>query len=148
MQKKFLNYLKIYRSVPIRTAKKWLYILKSCWNNIFDQQTFIGKANFYLSDDTYLTMSLMLPPVESNSSPFIGKSFIITLNTQIISYDKDIYSLLGMELYDIFILFKNEGDDLFEILFTLKDKIVKINSKEIFINSLYKKDGDNYKMVY
>ncbi|EGV38358.1 hypothetical protein l11_05190 [Neisseria weaveri LMG 5135] len=53
-----------------------------------------------------------------------------------------------MELYDIFILFKNEGDDLFEILFTLKDKIVKINSKEIFINSLYKKDGDNYKMVY
>lgn len=94
MQTNILNDFKFFNGIPMRINKKWQFILKNSWKNLFDCPIFVEDGNFYLGESNDLTMSLSLPSVENQNGPFRDDLFMISLIAIDIKYSGDIQILL------------------------------------------------------
>lgn len=144
-----LNYLRISEGIPRRISNKWLYVLKTCWYNLFDNKLSISHCKFYLEDnDKGMIISLLLPPVSNKECHFKNDIFMISLLLSNINYDINLKKFLEKEIYNIEFSIIVIENNLFKIIIKKSNETINIFTNDIMISSLYKKENEIFGLVY
>ena len=137
-QKPILDRFIIPSGIVKRISSKWLYIIRTCWDNLFDKEIkSITQGQLYITDFG-LILYMHLPPVKNQSSYFKDDKFSIQFLFTEIRCGFDIRLLLRMnklEYFDFQILFENQK---FIILITLQNgKTFSFCAKEVYFQYMF-----------
>lgn len=148
-QKNILNCLRISEGTPHRISKKWLYILNTCWKDIFDNELFISYGQFFLGENNIrLIMNISLPPVTNRDSHFKNDDFMISLSVSDINYRGNIQKILEKEVFNVTLSIEMIEHDLFEIIVCIQGESIIITSHDVMILSLSKKKDEDFLPIY
>lgn len=148
MQTNILSEFKFFNGIPMRINKKWQFILKNSWKNLFDCPIFVEDGNFYLGESNDLTMSLSLPSVENQDGPFRDDLFMISLIAIDIKYSGDIQILLEKKINNLYFSICKTEENIFKISIDTDDNLFYIYTREIFIGAMYKNINGEYRTIY
>ncbi|HFC8543947.1 hypothetical protein [Neisseria weaveri] len=149
VQSILLNFLRISEGIPARAANKWRHILSTCWNNIFDGKLLISNYNFVLmNDNKRLTINFVLPPVENKNTYFKNDIFMISLSMSDIICSENLQEILNGNIESIELSISYIEDGLFEIFLYFDNKYINLKTNDILISSLYKKDSNDFKLIF
>ncbi|PJO77011.1 hypothetical protein GJV52_12670 [Neisseria brasiliensis] len=148
MQTNILSEFKFFNGIPIRINKKWQFILKNSWKNLFDYPIFVEDGNFYLEEGGDLTMSLSLPLVENQDGPFRDDLFMISLIAIDIKYSGDIQILLEKKINNLYFSICKIEENIFKISIDIDNNLFYIYTREIYIGAMYRKINGEYRTIH
>ena len=147
MEDHILDKFNVPPGVLKRISNKWFYVIRSCWNNLFDYEIkSITYGQLYVDNDG-LELYINLPPVEDQNSFFKDNRFSVQLlftEIEYITYNASFLEKKKLRKLYSFNMRISFDNDIYTIYIIKNKELISFHAKKIYLQYMYIEKNNIY----